>query len=106
LNLAFNIEQTRNFLIGRFMDMLNLPLILLLALLSITATAAVRVTEAMFDDWVRETALTSWIWDVAYFLIPYLISFVAILMAYRVLPNARYPIRYLAIGDRPQLRPD
>lgn len=98
LNLAFNIEQTRNFLIARFMDMLNLPAILILALLSIVATAAVRVAENLFSEWLIETGITDWTWNVIYFLLPYLISFVVFLMIYRVLPNARYPYRYLAVG--------
>jgi membrane protein len=98
LNLAFNIQSTRNFLIGRLIDMLNLPLIMLLALVSIAATATVRIFEARFTDWFHETQLSSWTWSVAYFLLPYLISFFAFLMLYRVLPNARFPLRYLAIG--------
>jgi membrane protein len=98
LNLAFNIEQTRNFLIGRFMDMLNLPVILLLALLSMSATAAVRIVEAFFREWLAETGLTASTWNLVYFLLPYVISFIVFLMVYRVLPNARYPFRYLAIG--------
>jgi membrane protein len=98
LNLAFNVEQTRNFLIGRVMDMLNLPLIMLLALVSVLATATVRIFEAQFSEWFRETALSEWTWNAAYFLLPYFISFLAFLMLYRVLPNARFPFRYLAIG--------
>ena len=98
LNLAFNIASTRNFLVGRLMDMLNLPAIMLLALISVSATATVRVLESQFAEWFRETELSSWTWSVAYFLIPYVLSFTAFLMLYRVLPNARYPLRYLAIG--------
>jgi membrane protein len=98
LNLAFNISDARNFLIGRLMDMLNLPAIMLLALISVGATAAVRVLEAQWSDWFRETALSEWAWTFGYFLIPYIISFLAFLMLYRVLPNARFPFRYLAIG--------
>jgi membrane protein len=98
LNLAFEIRQTRNFLIGRLMDILNLPIILLLALLSMIATAAVRVTQAFFSEWIATTPLTTFTWNLVYFVIPYLISFITFLMVYRVLPNARYPFRYLAIG--------
>jgi membrane protein len=98
LNLSFNIAKTRNFLVGRLMDMLNLPMIMLLALVSVAATAAVRILESQFTEWFHETALSSWVWSVGYFLIPYLISFTAFLMLYRVLPNARFPFRYLAIG--------
>jgi membrane protein len=98
LNLAFNVRQTRNFLIGRLMDMLNLPAIMLLALISMSATATVRILENQWDEWFRETALFAWTWNVAYFLIPYVISFLAFLMLYRVLPNAHFPLRYLAIG--------
>jgi membrane protein len=98
LNLAFNISDARNFLIGRLMDMLNLPAIMLLALISVSATATVRVLEAQWSDWFRETALSEWAWTFGYFLIPYIISFLAFLMLYRVLPNARFPFRYLAIG--------
>ncbi len=98
LNLTFNINQTRNFLIGRLMDMLNLPAIMLLALISVVATAVVRVAEAQFSEWFTETALMAWTWNIVYFLLPYLFSFTAFLMLYRVLPNARYPFRYLAIG--------
>lgn len=98
LNLAFNIQKTRNFLVGRLMDMLNLPAVMLLALFSVFATAAVRVLETRFTEWFHETQLSSWIWSVGYFLIPYVISFTAFLMLYRVLPNARFPLRYLAIG--------
>jgi membrane protein len=98
LNLAFDIRQGRNFLIARLMDILNLPVILLLALLSMVATAAVRVTQAFFSEWLATTPLTSFTWNLIYFVIPYLISFAAFLMAYRVLPNARFPYRYLAIG--------
>jgi membrane protein len=98
LNLAFNIASTRNFLVGRLMDMLNLPAIMMLALISVSATATVRVLESQFTEWFHETELSSWTWSVAYFLIPYVLSFSAFLMLYRVLPNARYPLRYLAIG--------
>lgn len=98
LNLAFNIQNTRNFLIARLMDMLNLPAIMLLSLISISATATVRILESQFTEWFHETQLSSWTWNTAYFLIPYLISFTAFMMLYRVLPNARYPFRYLAIG--------
>lgn len=98
LNLAFNINNTRNFLVGRLMDMLNLPAIMLMALVSVSATAAVRVLESQFTEWFHETDLSSWTWSFAYFLIPYILSFTAFLMLYRVLPNAHYPLRYLAIG--------
>jgi membrane protein len=98
LNLSFNIDKTRNFLVGRLMDMLNLPMIMLLALISVSATAAVRILETQFTEWFHETELSSWTWSVAYFLIPYFISFLAFLMLYRVVPNARFPFRYLAIG--------
>ena len=98
LNQAFNIKQNRNFLIGRLMDMLNLPAVMLLALISVSATAAVRVLEAQFTDWFHETQLSSWTWNATYFALPYIISFTAFLLLYRVLPNARYPFRYLAIG--------
>lgn len=98
LNRSFNVEQKRNFLVGRLMDMLNLPLIMLLALVSVAATAAVRILEAQLTEWFYETELSSWTWSVAYFLVPYVISFMVFLMVYRVLPNARFPFRYLAIG--------
>jgi membrane protein len=98
LNLTFNINDARNFLVGRLMDMLNLPAIMLLALISVSATATVRVLESQWSDWFRETALSEWAWTFGYFLIPYVISFLAFLMLYRVLPNARFPFRYLAIG--------
>jgi membrane protein len=98
LNLAFNIEQNRNFLIGRLMDMLNLPAIMVLALISMASTAAVRVVQAQFDEWIQTTTFISSTWNLIYFVLPYIISFVAFLMVYRVLPHARYPYRYLAVG--------
>ena len=98
LNLSFNIVQTRNFIVGRVMDMLNLPMVMLLALVSVSATATVRILERQFTEWFHETELSSWVWSFGYFLIPYFISFIAFLMLYRVLPNARYPFRYLAVG--------
>lgn len=97
LNLAFNIEQDRNFLIARLMDMLNLPAIMLLGVFSVAMTAAARVARAEFQD-VIQTTLTSFAWNVLIFAIPYVISFFAFLMLYRVLPNSRFPYRYLAIG--------
>lgn len=98
LNLALNIQSNRSFLIARLMDMLNLPAIMLLALISIAATAAVQILESQFTEWFQETDLSSWTWSLAYFLLPYLISFFAFLMLYRVLPNARFPFRFLVIG--------
>lgn len=97
LNLAFNIEQNRNFLIARVMDMLNLPAVMLLGVFSVAMTAVARVIRAEFQD-IIQTTLTSFAWNVLFFLLPYAVSFFAFLMLYRVLPNSRFPFRYLAIG--------
>lgn len=98
LNLAFGIESERGYLRGRLTDLLNLPVIMALALISVSATAAVRILEAQFSEWLRETTLTQWTWNAIYFALPYLLSFAAFLMLYRVLPNTRQPFRYLAAG--------
>ncbi len=98
LNLAFRIETERSYLRGRLMDMLNLPTVMVLALVSVSATATVRILEARFSEWFRETTVSQWAWNAVYLAIPYLISFVTFLMLYRVLPNARYPLRYLIAG--------
>jgi membrane protein len=98
LNLAFRIERTGNYLIGRFRDLLNLPAIMLLALLSVAATATVQLVEARFRDLFEASTLMTVSWTVVYLLLPYLISFLVFLTIYRVLPNAQYPFRYLAIG--------
>jgi membrane protein len=98
LNMAFRITRTGNYLVGRFRDLLNLPAIMLLALLSIAATATVQMIEARFRDLFEATTLMTVGWTVVYLLLPYLISFLVFLTIYRVLPNARYPFGYLAIG--------
>jgi membrane protein len=98
LNTAFDVPQARSFIIGRLMDMLILPLVMLMALLSIGATALVQVVQAFFSEHIGRTTLISVAWNITYFLMPYIISFFVFMLIYRLIPNHRLPYRYVAVG--------
>jgi membrane protein len=98
LNLAFETPQARNFLVGRLMDMLNLPIIMLLALLSVGTFTVVRVVEAFYREYLPGGQTATAAWNVVYFVLPYLISFLFFVMVYRVIPNHRLPMRFVVIG--------
>jgi membrane protein len=98
LNLAFDVPQARSFFVSRLMDMMLVPMVMILALLSITASAVVRILQAFFGENFERTLWISIGWNITYFLMPYIVSFFVFLLVYRLIPSHRLPFRYLSVG--------
>ena len=97
LNVAFEVEQRRPLLRGKLIDFTVLPALGLLFLGSLLLSTAWRIAQTQVDDLGVFGELTP-LWELGALVIPGLISFLAFLFLYWLLPNRALNPRYLWPG--------
>ena len=97
LNKAFDAPAARPFLKGKLMDVLSVAGVILLA----TASAAATAVMAFLHDAMSgaSSGLAAHVfWDLARWILPLGVPFIAFLVLYRVLPNHSIGLRHLWPG--------
>lgn len=97
LNTAFDVPTARPFITGRLFDVLSAIGVMLLAILSLGATAALGILRAVSTDLSR-SPLINLAWGVVFFFLPLVISYGVFMMIYRLIPNRRIHPRDLRAG--------
>lgn len=101
LNVVFEAPSGRPWFRAKLIDYVFLPIVALPLLGGIVLTAAWRVVQAELGralGFVESPVSFSWFWYAGALAIPFLLSFVAFLLTYWLLPNRRTPFRYLWPG--------
>lgn len=97
LNTAFDVPEAHSYFHGRLYDMLGVAAVGGLALLSVAATAALSIARAVTSEF-SESTLLSVGWTVVFFLVPLGVSYAALFLLYRVIPNQRVDTRAIRLG--------
>jgi membrane protein len=97
LNVAFEVEQRRPLFRGKLVDFTVLPALGTLFLLSLVLSAVWRIAQTQVDD-LGVFGQLSPLWELGAIAIPGLISFLAFLFLYWLLPNRTLRLRYLWPG--------
>ncbi|HEU5424776.1 MAG TPA: YihY/virulence factor BrkB family protein [Nitrolancea sp.] len=97
LNTAFDVPEAHSYFHGRLYDMLGVGAVGGLALLSVAATAALSIARAVTSEF-SESTLLSVGWTVVFFLVPLGVSYAALFLLYRVIPNQRVDTRAIRLG--------
>ncbi|HET7035321.1 MAG TPA: YihY/virulence factor BrkB family protein [Thermomicrobiaceae bacterium] len=97
LNTAFDVPEAHSYFHGRLYDMLGVVVVGGLALLSVAATAALSIARAVTTEF-SESTLLSVGWTVVFFLVPLGVSYAALVLLYRVIPNQRVEMRAIRLG--------
>jgi membrane protein len=97
LNSAFDVPGARSFVRGKVVDLVSMLGVLGLVALSIAATALLGLFRAGADH-LSSGMLPTLAWGLAYFLLPFGLSFVTFLGAYWLIPNLTIKLRELWIG--------
>ena len=98
LNVVFEVEHTRPLLRDKIVDYVLIPIIGLPLLGGIALTAVWRFTEAQFTARIGSNGLLAFGWQLGALAIPLGLSFVAFMLAYKVLPNRYVRFRHLWPG--------
>lgn len=99
INVAWNVEQARGFAMRRLVALAVCGLVAGLLALSFATTAGLKLVKNL-DAVILGTspANWSWVWDLAGFAVPVLITISAFTMIYKIMPNAAVPTRVALIG--------
>ncbi|HEY8492151.1 MAG TPA: YihY/virulence factor BrkB family protein [Dehalococcoidia bacterium] len=97
LNRAFDVPGARPFLRAKVIDLLGVVGVMALALLSVSATAALGVLRAVASD-LFAGLVPNLLWGLLYLLVPLSISFLTFLLVYRVIPSRTLGVSRLWIG--------
>jgi membrane protein len=97
LNRAFDVPTAQTFLRGKVVDLVSVLGMLGLVALSIAATAALALVRARADAYVAGQ-LAALVWGVAYFLVPFGLSFATFVLVYGLVPNRRVGLSHLWVG--------
>jgi membrane protein len=101
LNVVFKVEQRRPLLIQKLFDIGIVLSFTPFFVLSIAATSTLRIAKRASEDvpvFGPAAQQLGFGWDVASFLLPVLISFVAFFLVYWLVPARRQPPRYIVPG--------
>ncbi|MEX2425569.1 MAG: YihY/virulence factor BrkB family protein [Thermomicrobiaceae bacterium] len=88
LNTIFGTPQTRTFLRGRALDLLGMVVVLIFGLITTLLAIVLQFNWVSENSWIlgpEGTVLT----NIARYLLPLLISFVAFTLMYRIVPEIR-----------------
>ncbi|MGE3857136.1 MAG: YihY/virulence factor BrkB family protein [Dehalococcoidia bacterium] len=101
LNVVFEVQTSRPWFRAKLIDYVFLPIVALPLLGGIVLTTAWRIAQAEVGSafgFVPSPISLSWFWHAGALAIPFLLSFLAFLLTYWLLPNHRAPFRYLWPG--------
>ena len=99
LNIAFDATRPRPMLRGKLIDYLLVPILGLPLIGGIVLTGVWRFAQQeLADRWNFLDGRFSWTWEVGAILIPLVLTFLAFLLAYWLVPNRRLSFRYLWPG--------
>jgi membrane protein len=101
LNVIFEATRRRPFLRGKAMDYLLIPIIGLPFLGGIVLTTAWRFLQRAVEQAPFVEGELGPIWILGALAIPFVLSFVAFLLLYRLIPNRDVEWRYAAVGALP-----
>jgi membrane protein len=89
LNTVFRVDEHRPFFQGKLLDFAQVGGIALLIIASMVATGAVQTVQSLSGEHLGGFAANSPLWNVAFVLVPAVVSFIAFLAVYRIVPAAR-----------------
>jgi membrane protein len=89
LNTVFRVDEHRPFFQGKLLDFAQVGGIALVIVTSMVATGAVQTVQSLSGEHLGGFAGNSPLWNVAFLLVPAVVSFVAFLALYRTVPAAR-----------------
>jgi len=101
LNVVFEVQVGRPWFRAKLLDYVFLPIVALPLIGGIVLTTAWRIAQAELGralGFLPSPISLSFFWYAGALAIPFLLSFVAFLLTYWVLPNRRTPFRYLWPG--------
>ncbi|MPZ98743.1 MAG: YihY family inner membrane protein [Dehalococcoidia bacterium] len=98
LNVVFDAHRSRPFLRGKMVDYMLLPIIGIPLVGGIVLTAGWRITREVVTEIPFVEGRLGWLWELGALAIPLVLSFVAFLLLYWVIPNRRQPLRYIWAG--------
>ncbi len=88
LNRAFGVAEARPYVLTKAVDLLSVFGVMALVMVSIAASTALGLARERVDQWVHGTAPTL-AWNVAYFVVPLILSFLTFLLMYLAIPDSR-----------------
>lgn len=97
LNRAFEVPGSRPFLRAKLLDLAGVLGVMALALLSVTASAALGVARAVANG-LFAGLVPNVLWALLYLLVPLAISFLTFLLVYRVVPSRTLGVSQLWAG--------
>ncbi|MBF6599519.1 MAG: YihY/virulence factor BrkB family protein [Dehalococcoidia bacterium] len=89
LNSVFRVDEHRPFFQGKLLDIAQVGGIALFLIGSMVLTGLVKTVQSLSADRLGPLAGYTPLWDVAFILVPALVSFAAFLALYRIVPAAR-----------------
>lgn len=99
INVAWNVEQARGFAMRRLIALAVCGVVAALLALSFAATAGLKLVKSV-DAVILGTSPASWpwIWDLAGFAVPVLITIAAFTLIYKIMPNTAVPTHVALTG--------
>ena len=97
LNRAFAVPGAQSFVRGKFVDLLGVLGVTVLVLVSIAAAALLGVVR-VFSDGYLVGPVPDAVWRLVSFLVPFGLSFLTLLVVYRLIPHRRIRLSVLSVG--------
>jgi membrane protein len=97
LNRAFDVPGAQSFVRGKLVDLLGVFGVVGLVLASIAATALLGVVRMLAVEYAAGSVPDA-AWRLASFLVPFGLSFLTLLVVYRLIPNRRVRLSVLWVG--------
>ncbi len=97
LNQAFDVPSAESFVRGKLVDLLGVLGVMGLVLVSMAAAALLGVIRALSDGFVVGSVPAA-VWRLVSFPVPFGLSFLTLLVVYRLIPNRRIRLSMLWVG--------